>query len=162
MNKTLNNVIVFTDGSCINNGKKNAKAGIGVYFPCKEFDDVSEAFTKSPITNQRAELYAIYKALTIITENSEFKKIIIYSDSLYSIKCVTEWIKKWEKNDWKGSTKKSVLNQDIIKSINDILIRYENKIVFRHVKSHTGNDTIEAIFNDVVDKLACEGTLKNT
>ena len=161
MTKNFKNIIVFTDGSCVGNGKKNAKAGIGVHFPCKEFDDVSEAFTQSPITNQRAELYSIYKALTIITENSEFNKIIIYSDSLYSIKCMTEWIKNWEKNDWKGSTKKSVLNQDIIKPINDILKRHENKIIFRHVKSHTGNDTIEAIFNDVVDKLACEGTLKN-
>ena len=156
----LDKIIVFTDGSCTNNGKKNAKAGVGVYFPCKEFNNISEAFTQTPITNQRAELYAIYKALTTITEHHEFNKIIIYSDSLYSIKCVTEWVKNWEKNNWKGSTKKPVLNQDLIRPINDILKRYEGKIMFKHVKAHTGNDTIEAIFNDVVDKLACNGTLK--
>lgn len=159
--KVFDTIIVFTDGSCVNNGKKNAKGGIGVYFPCKEFNDISDAFIQTPITNQRAELYAIYKALLTITENSEFKKIIIYTDSLYSIKCVTEWIKKWETNNWKGSTKKPVLNQDLIRPINNILKQHENKIIFKHVRSHTNDDTIESIFNDVVDKLACKGTLKS-
>ena len=160
-NKKLDKIIVFTDGSCTNNGKKNAKGGIGVYFPCKEFEDVSEAFIQTPITNQRAELYAIHKALTIITENSEFNKVIIYSDSLYSIKCVTEWVKNWEKNNWKGSTKKPVLNQDLIRPINDMIKQHNGKITFKHVRSHTGDDTIEALFNDIVDKLACNGTLKS-
>ena len=25
-------IFIYTDGSCINNGKPNAKAGIGIYF----------------------------------------------------------------------------------------------------------------------------------
>ena len=37
----MNKLIVFTDGSCINNGKSSCKAGYGVYFPNKEFKDVS-------------------------------------------------------------------------------------------------------------------------
>ena len=160
--KTFNNIIIFTDGSCTNNGKKNANAGIGVYFPCKEFEDISEIFTKTPITNQRSELYAIYKALLTVTENNNnFNKIFIYSDSLYSIKCVTEWIKKWEKNDWIGSNKKPIQNQDLIKPINEILKKHDKKIIFRHVKAHTGMDTLEALFNDTADKLACKATARN-
>ena len=31
-------ILVFTDGACTNNGKKSAKAGIGVHFPNKEFE----------------------------------------------------------------------------------------------------------------------------
>lgn len=159
--KTFNNIRVFTDGSCTGNGKKTAQAGIGVYFPNKEFDNISEKFTQEPITNQRAELYAIYEALKTITNNSTFNKITIYSDSVYSIKSLTEWIKKWENNNWKTANNKPVLNLDIIRPIYSILNEYENNIEFKHVRSHTGETTYEARGNDMVDKLACAGTLKN-
>jgi len=161
--KTFDRIIVFTDGSCTGNGKKTAHAGIGIYFPSKEFKDISEAFTLTPITNQRAELYAIHKALMIIDEASvEFENIDIYTDSLYSIKCVTEWIKKWEINKWKGATGKVVLNQDIIRPINDLLKKHDGKISFKHVRSHTGETNLESVYNDRADKLACAGTLKST
>ena len=32
INNYIEEIVVFTDGSCKNNGKKNARAGIGVYF----------------------------------------------------------------------------------------------------------------------------------
>ena len=56
-------ICVYTDGSCRNNGKKNAIAGIGVYIEniCK----ISEPIVGRQ-TNQRAELFAILKALQII------------------------------------------------------------------------------------------------
>lgn len=47
-------LIIFTDGSCRNNGKSNACAGYGVLYPNKEYENVSEPFTIKPITNQRA------------------------------------------------------------------------------------------------------------
>lgn len=159
--KKFDKIICFTDGSCIKNGRIGAKAGIGIYFPCKEFTDVSNTFTLAPMTNQRAELYAIYTALDTITKGCKFDKLFIYTDSLYSIKCSTIWIKKWETNDWKGTNKKPIKNLDIIKPINDILKKYDNKIVFTHVKAHTNGDKIEDIFNSRADKLACSGTLKN-
>lgn len=159
--KNFNNIRVFTDGSCTGNGKKSAQAGIGVYFPNNEFDNISEKFTQEPITNQRAELYAIYQALKIITNNATFNKLTIYSDSIYSIKSLTEWIKKWEINNWKTANNKPVLNLDIIRPIYSILNEHKNKIEFKHVRSHTGETTYEAKCNDMVDKLACAGTLKN-
>lgn len=157
----LDSVIVFTDGSCSGNGKNCAKAGIGIYFPCGEFPNVSEAFTIAPITNQRAELYAIYQTLLTVTEKCKFKKLLIYSDSLYSIKCVTLWINNWKCNGWKGANGKPIKNLDIIKPICDILEKYNNQVFFVHVNSHTNNNTVEAIFNDKADKLACEGNAKN-
>lgn len=32
----LNAIPVYTDGSCINNGKPNAMSSIGIYFPTRE------------------------------------------------------------------------------------------------------------------------------
>jgi hypothetical protein len=45
------------------------------------------------------------------------KDVIIYSDSNYSIKCVTEWFVSWVRKGWKNSAGKAVENQDIIKPI---------------------------------------------
>lgn len=148
---------VFTDGSCITNGK--TRGGYGIYFPNKEMRNISRKFTHEPITNQRAELYAIYVSLILIKKNLEFDKIIIYTDSEYSIKCLTQWIKKWEKTGWKSSAGTKVKNQDIIKPISSILNKLDGIVEFRHVRSHTGKKDRLSIGNENADKLATAGAV---
>ena len=153
--KCHKDLIIFTDGACTKNGKQDAKAGYGVYFPNNEFQNISEKFTQTPITNQRAELYAIYTALNkSVVELNRYNQIIIYSDSLYSIKSLTEWIKNWEKNGWKTANNKPVQNLDIIRPIYSIIKDNKDRIQFRHVKSHTGGNSFEELGNDHADKLA--------
>lgn len=152
-------VEVFTDGSCMK--KKNIIGGYGIYFPNKELPNISRKFTHEPITNQRAELYAIYVALILIKKNINFDKIIIYTDSDYSIKCITVWGKDWIKNNWKTSTNQSVKNQDIIKPLLDIYLKMKDKIEFIHVNSHTGNTDYKSLGNAEADKLATTGSMKN-
>lgn len=154
----LDKIIVFTDGACSGNGKKTAKGGIGIHFPNGEFTDISQKFTESPVTNQRAELYAIQLALETIIKGATFNEITIYSDSRYSIKSLTEWIKNWEKNNWKNAAGKPVMNQDLIKPINRILKNIKGKVIFTHVKAHTGGSSFESVGNDKADKLATAGS----
>ena len=84
--------------------KKNAKAGIGIYIS----DDftISEKLTGLP-TNQRAELYAILKALEL-TNMDNYSIVYIYTDSLYSINCITKWVYGWINNGWLDKKKKPV------------------------------------------------------
>ena len=35
----MTEIIVFTDGSCVNNGKSNARAGCGIVWPNEEFPE---------------------------------------------------------------------------------------------------------------------------
>jgi ribonuclease HI len=154
------NITVYTDGSCLKSGGK-IRCGYGIHFPNEELKDVGKPFLHDPLTNQRAELYAIYKALKKITENLEFDTISIYSDSEYSIKSMTVWIKNWKKNNWKTAGNKDVLNQDLIKKIDKILTEYPKKISFTHVRAHTGGTDEHSIGNDKADKLANTGALKN-
>lgn len=151
-------IIIYTDGACSKG--KNIKAGYGVYFPNKEIENISKPFLHEPITNQRAELYAIYKALKKISDKYTFDVVKIYTDSEYSIKSLTVWIKTWKQNNWKTSQKKEVLNQDIIRKIDDILQQYENKIKFIHVRSHTGKQDQHSLGNEMADKLATSGANK--
>ena len=58
-------IVVYTDGACVNNGKPDARAGYGVYFGEGDKRNVSESY-KGPQTNNVAELLAIIRALTIL------------------------------------------------------------------------------------------------
>src|SRR4029079_3492083 len=102
-------IIIFTDGSFI---KKNEKSygSIGIYFPNREFESIGEPYIDKLVTNQRTEFYAIYKADKIIDDTTTDHNVLIYSDSEYSIKSLTLWVKKWIKNDWIASTGKPVKN----------------------------------------------------
>jgi ribonuclease HI len=159
--KKTREIIVFTDGSCLGNGTKNSKCGYGIYFPNGELKNISRSFLHVPLTNQRAELYAIYKAIRIIAREYDFENIQVYSDSNYSIQCVTTWIKGWKKNGWQTANKKPVLNVDIIQRIDKYMQKYKNKIHFTHVKAHTGKKDFFSQCNDAVDKLARDGCAKN-
>ena len=61
---------VYTDGACQNNGKPDARAGFGIWFGEDDERNTSESFTGQQ-TNNRAELLAIVKALTILREEIE-------------------------------------------------------------------------------------------
>lgn len=162
MSRNKKNIIIFTDGACTDNGKATAKAGIGIHFPNKEFSDVTKKFISKPITNQRAELYAIQCAINIVlADNTRSDKITIYSDSLYSIKSLSEWIIKWEKNNWKNANGQPVKNLDLIQPIYRTLKMNKDRINFIHVKAHTGNQTFEALGNKIADQLASNSIQEN-
>lgn len=162
-------IVLFTDGSCLNNGKPSARAGYGIYFPNKEFENISKKFIIPPITNQRAELYAIFEGLETIfnkeSEKNQPTKVTIYTDSKYSINCLTNWIENWKKNGWVSKTKNPIKNLDIIKPIYDILVEHKN-VSFQHVKAHQSGSDELTVGNNIADQLAKDGiynksTVKN-
>ena len=146
---------IFTDGSLIRK-KGDIYCGYGIYFPNGENDNISKKFDKGLITNNRAELYAIYKSLKIfkkILKKKEIKKINIYSDSEYSVKTLTIWYKNWIKNG------KDYKNKDIIDKIIK-LINKLNNVNFIHIKAHTGENNYYSLSNNQADELAKSGALK--
>jgi hypothetical protein len=62
---------VYTDGACIHNGKKYAKAGIGIFFGLGDKRNVSERISGKQ-TNNAAELEAILRVFKILEK--EIKK----------------------------------------------------------------------------------------
>ena len=56
---------VYTDGSCYNNGKKNAVSGIGIFFGPNDKRNVSKTI-EGKQTNNTAELTAIIETYSII------------------------------------------------------------------------------------------------
>ena len=109
-------IIIYTDGSCPNNGSNEARCGIGVHFSNHnkiKMKDVSQEKDIKDSTKNKAELLAIECALQLCSEKKIKNKIIIYTDSKYSIHCITLWYPKWvEENKLEGKK-----NIDIIQKI---------------------------------------------
>jgi ribonuclease HI len=149
---------VFTDGACINNGKPNAKAGIGVFLSENDTRNVSRRVIGKQ-TNNVAELSAILEVFSILEEEIERGDIInIYSDSKYSINSFTLWAIKWEQNnwtkkEWNKSTKTSIQNLELIKRGYELFNKYNNVNIF-HIKAHTGLSDELSVGNENADRLA--------
>ncbi|KXS09423.1 ribonuclease H-like protein [Gonapodya prolifera JEL478] len=108
-------VNVWVHGACPSNGQKGrARAGVGVWWGEGDPRNVSEPLDGKS-TNNRAALQAIYRALE--TAGPGVRKLHVYSNSEYAIKCFTEWIKRWRANGWRTAKGEPVLNLDLIQKI---------------------------------------------
>ncbi len=155
-------ICAYTDGSLI---RKNGEiyCGYGIYFSGGEYKSISRKFTHAPITNNRAELYAILKTIILtnkidnkrmLSNEPRITKLKIYSDSEYSVKTYNEWLPRWLK------TGKEYLNSDIINETMDHMKNAKFKIVLIHVRAHTGKNDPHSVANDIVDSLAKRGAMK--
>lgn len=150
--------IVFTDGS---SNLKLRKGGIGVYINDEYY--VSYNFDKNTLTNQNMELIAAIYGINLCIKisqnyNTHIDKIILYTDSEYTIKSVSQWAFKQKKNGWTNSSGKIIANYKLIKYFHNLYLNYP--IQFIHTRGHqkepAKNDPNYWIWkgNDNVDKLA--------
>ena len=146
---------VFTDGSCTSNGRKGAKAGFAAWFPDHpSWSSALRVPDDQDQTNNRAELSAIQLAVKTLEDHGEIDSdLVIYSDSEYSINCLTSWLPGWMNRGWKTAAGKDVLHQDLIKDITSRLSKFKSHR-FVHVKAHTGGLDDLSKQNAVVDKMA--------
>jgi ribonuclease HI len=146
-----NNMLVFTDGACSNNGKPNACAGIGIYFGPNDARNVSRRISGKQ-TNNVAELTAIIEVYTLIKQDIlSGKDITIFSDSNYAIRCCTTYGKKCSV-DWDT---KDIPNKDLVRHAYELYCDIPN-VKFVHVDAHTGKQDIYSKGNAEADKLATQ------
>ena len=138
---------IYTDGACSGNP---GPGGWGAVI----FDEKEKQYNISGnvkvTTNNRMELMAPIMALKKIKSMSN---VMIFTDSTYVKNGITEWIKKWEKNGWKSSSKKPVKNKDLWIKLNDLC--QKNKVQWKWIKGHSNNK-----YNNLADDLATEA-IKN-
>lgn len=133
---------VFTDGSEIKEKKTFKTLGLGWgYVLKKNKTTIHEANGSIPEgNNQRVELLAIHKALQHLTQKGvQNADITVYSDSEYSIKCITLWSNTWKRNGWKKTgTSIPVKHRDLIEPCVNMYakLRLQNDVRFQHVRSH--------------------------
>tara|TARA_X000001036_G_scaffold435187_1_gene475937 strand:- start:240 stop:668 length:429 start_codon:yes stop_codon:yes gene_type:complete len=133
--------IIYTDGACSGNPGPGGWGAV-IFNQNNNQNNISGKVKNT--TNNRMELMAPIMALKKIKSNSD---ITIYTDSNYVKNGITVWIKKWEKNGWKNSNKKSVKNKDLWSKLNELC--QKNKVTWKWVKGHSSNE-----YNNLADELA--------
>ena len=144
-------MIIYTDGSCLGNGKEHNTGGFGVVV-LDNNENLVYTYSKqsADTTNNREELKAILRVmLTKGVKSDEWAQPpIVYSDSAYCVQTFTEWMFGWARNGWVKSDKKEPENLDLIKAYYDHYMK-GYRIDLKKVKGHAGNK-----YNEVADKLA--------
>ena len=145
--------VVYTDGSCLNQGSIDGSqsAGIGVYWAPGDSRNLSERMWGIQ-TNQRAELWAAIRAIQTALSDG-LKKLEIRTDSIYTIKGTTEWVKRWKNNGYLDVNGKGVKNMQLFKKLDSLTAILDVKWV--HIKAHSGNHG-----NEAADRLAKSGAKK--
>jgi ribonuclease HI len=145
-------MIIYTDGSCLGNGKSENTGGFGVVI-LDDNENLVELYSRSShnTTNNREDLKAILYAFLRFGTKSE-NISTVYSDSAYSVNTYTTWMFSWAVRDWVKSDNKPPENLDIIQAF------YEHwqkgyRINLKQVRGHSTNK-----WNNMADKLAVKAS----
>lgn len=124
-------VTIYTDGACSGNPGKGGWGALLMYGGA-----VREISGYEPATtNNRMELTAAIEALAALKEPCQ---VALYSDSSYLVNAMNQgWLERWQRNNWKTASRKSVENIDLWQKILTLTDKHE--VTFHKVKGHSDN-----------------------
>jgi ribonuclease HI len=144
-------VEIYADGACKGNP---GVGGWGVLI--RAGGKERELFGGEPnTTNNRMELMAVIEALAALKRECE---AVVYTDSAYVQKGISEWIHGWKRNGWKTADKKPVKNADLWLRLDGLAAQH--RIDWRWVKGHAGHPGNERA--DALANLGVESVRKGT
>ncbi len=136
-------VTIYSDGACKGNP---GPGGWGAWLSSGGHD--KELFGgEANTTNNRMELTAVIEALASLKRSCD---VIVYTDSEYVRKGITEWIINWLRRGWKTADGKPVKNADLWQRLD--ALRRLHTVDWRWVKGHSGDPG-----NERADVLANRG-----
>lgn len=143
----LPGVVIFSDGACEPNPGPGGWAVLLRYQGVEKTLSGSEANT----TNNRMELTAALRGLDALMEPC---RVVLYTDSEYLRRGITEWMAGWKKRGWRRKDG-VLLNADLWQALDRALGRHQ--IEWHWVQGHAGNRD-----NERVDRLAKEAIRART
>ena len=146
---------VYTDGSCSPNP---GPGGAGAIILRNNKPIVSLMHNGGNSTNNRMELYAVIMTLPHLPTDAD---VVLYTDSQYVHKGITEWMSGWVKRNWTTSSGKPVKNVDLWKQLATLLSKYP-LVQIQWIKAHQDrvakNDrSTDWEWNTMADELANAG-----
>ena len=140
-------VEIYTDGACKGN------PGVGGWGAILRFGGTErELFGGvANTTNNRMEMTAVIEALRVLSRSCD---AIVFTDSSYVQKGISEWIHGWKRNGWKTADRTPVKNADLWQALDELAAGH--KIEWRWVKGHAGhpeNERADLLANRGVESL---------
>jgi ribonuclease HI len=140
----MGQVEIYTDGACSPNPGPGGWGALLRYG-----GHTKEIYGGEPATtNNRMEIMAAIQALESLTRPAD---VLLYTDSVYLRKGITEWLHGWQRNGWRTKDKKPVKNADLWLRLDQAARGHE--VQWFWVKGHAGHPG-----NERADELACRGS----
>lgn len=127
-------IVIHTDGACSGNPGPGGWGAI-VAFPEGTVRELGGGVFGT--TNNKMELEAVISALYFIRDRGE--NVIIFTDSTYVIRGITQWIWGWLKKGWLNSQGEPVANTDQWKELQRLVQdRGAKTLSWHYVRGHQG------------------------
>jgi ribonuclease HI len=146
---TGQNPILYCDGACSGNPGPGGWGSIvltheGAVQELGGFD--------AQTTNNRMELTAAIEGLNALVrldgKTMERRPIDLFTDSVYVIRGMTEWINGWRYRGWTNSQGEAVANKDLWEELSETVKRHNLHVKWLYVPGHKGipgNERADAI-----------------
>jgi ribonuclease HI len=143
----MGEVEIYTDGACRGNPGPGGWAAVLRSQGRERILQGAEAQT----TNNRMELTAAVRALSALTQPC---RVILYTDSEYVQRGISEWLTAWKARGWKTANKKAVKNRDLWQQLDMAAARHQ--VEWRWVRGHAGNagnEQVDRLANAAIDEM---------
>ncbi len=143
----MKQIQIYTDGACKGNPGPGGWGAVLISGGSEK-----ELFGgESSTTNNRMELLAVIEALGALRRPCD---VVLYLDSEYVRKGITEWIAGWKARGWRTAAKQPVKNVDLWQRLDAAVFHAGHRIEWRWVKGHSGdpgNERADMLANRGVD-----------
>jgi len=131
----MSDILIYTDGGC----SGNPGPGAWAYILMKGEARLEASAAVPATTNNRMELQAVIAALEEVARRAEWAglSLEIFTDSEYVQKGITRWIRSWEANGWRTTSKQPVKNQDLWRQLRRLAA--ERRVEWRGLAGHAGH-----------------------
>lgn len=135
MNVCSSAVLIFTDGACTGNPGPGGWAAI-VSLPDGTVKELGGGAKET--TNNRMEMSAAIHALQSLDLPLQ-NEVVLYTDSTYLIKGITQWIWGWRARGWKSAEGKDVANRELWEELLRQVSRLKPATInWKYVRGHSG------------------------
>lgn len=130
----MKKITLYSDGSSLGN------PGPGGWGTILQYNGHEKELSggQENTTNNQMELLGVIKGLEALKEPCHVK---IISDSKYVVQAINEWLKNWERNNWKTAGKKDVKNLELWKRYLQASSKHQIEAFW--VKGHAGHEQNE-------------------
>jgi ribonuclease HI len=147
----LNKIVIYTDGACKGNP---GPGGWGALLRAADGAEKELCGGEPDTTNNRMEMMAVIEALSALKRPCH---VILFVDSQYVLKGMTEWLHGWKAKGWRTAAKQPVKNVDLWQRLDALVHQSEHRIEWQWVKGHAGdpgNERADALANRGVEQLS--------